>query len=142
MAGSRQQLPERLILDSGAVISLARGEMRARAFLARAVELGLDVVIPVVVLAETLRGSRRDAPVHRLIKSVGEVPEARQIHGRTAGGLLGAAKSSETIDALVVAQAVVAGGATILTGDADDLGALAASHPEVRIQTLKALPSR
>ena len=38
MAGTRRechQAPQRLILDSGAVIALARGDQRARAFLAR-----------------------------------------------------------------------------------------------------------
>ena len=33
------QAPQRLILDAGAVIALARGESKARAFLARALEL-------------------------------------------------------------------------------------------------------
>jgi predicted nucleic acid-binding protein len=129
-----RQAPQRLILDSGAVIALAHGDRRARAFLARALELLAPVEIPVVVLAETVRGGPRDAPVHRVLKAVGTVPEAREAHGRTAGRLLGAARSASTVDALVVAQAVEAGGAQILTGDRDDLEQLAAPHPEVWIQ--------
>jgi predicted nucleic acid-binding protein len=139
MAGTRResrQTPQRLILDSGAVIALARGDQRARAFLARALELGAPVEIPVVVVAETVRGGPRDATVHRVLKAVGSVPEAREAHGRTAGKLLGAARSSGTVDALVVAQAVEAGGAHILTGDREDLERLAAPHPEVWIQLL------
>lgn len=139
MARPRRRIPQRLILDSGAVIALARGEKRARAFLTRAVELGIEVEVPVVVVAETLRGSRRDAPVYRVIKAVGEVPETLEVHGRTAGRLLGVTRSSKTVDALVVAQAVEAGGAYILTGDAGDLERLAALHSEVRIQPLSAL---
>ncbi len=56
----------------------------------------------------------------------------------TRGGkpLLGQATSSATVDALVVAQAVVAGGAHVLTGDPNDLEPLAARHPEVEIQRL------
>ena len=137
MAGTRgRQAPQRLILDSGAVIALARGDQRTRAFLARALELGVPVEIPVVVVAETVRGGPRDAPVHRVLKAVGSVPEAREVHGRTAGRLLGEARSSGTVDALVVAHAVVSGGAHVLTEDREDLERLAAPHPEVWIQPL------
>jgi predicted nucleic acid-binding protein len=131
-----RQTPQRLILDSGAVIALARGDHRVRAFLTRALELMAPVEIPVVVVAETVRGGPRDAPVNRVLKAVGSMPEAREIHGRTAGRLLGAARSASTVDALVVAHAVEAGGAHILTGDREDLSRLAAPHPEVCIQPL------
>lgn len=139
MAGTRRaghQAPQRLILDSGAVIALSRGDQRARAFLSRALELGVSIEIPVVVLAETVRGGPRDAPLNRILKAIGSVPAAKEAHGRTAGQLLGAARSSLTVDALVVAQAVEAGGAQILTGDREDLERLAAAHPEVWIQPL------
>ncbi len=137
MAGSRAVVaPQRLILDSGAVIGLSRGDVRARAFVARAIELGAPVEVPVVVVAETVRGGPRDAPVNRVLKAVDEVPEATEALGRTAGRLLGEAKSSATVDSLIVAQAVAAGGAHILTGDPDDLEPLAARHPEVWIQRL------
>jgi predicted nucleic acid-binding protein len=118
------------------VIALSRGEQRARAFLARALELGAAVDVPVVVVAETLRGRRRDAPVHRVLKAVGSVPDTREAHGRTAGRLLGAARSDDTVDALVLAQAVEAGGAMVLTGDPDDLQRLGRPHPEVWVREL------
>jgi predicted nucleic acid-binding protein len=139
MAGTRRedlQAPQRLILDSGVVIALARGEPRAKTFLARALELMAPVEVPVVVVAETVRGGPRDAPVNRVLKAIGSVPEAREIHARVAGRLLGMARSAATIDALVVAQAVVGGGAQILTGDPGDLERLAAPHPEVWIHPL------
>ncbi len=137
MAGPRKRpTPRRVILDSGAVIALSRGDQRARAFIARAVELGVPVEVPVVVVAETVRGGPRDAPVNRVLKAVDAVPIATETLGRRAGQLLGQAQSSATVDALVVAQAVVAGGAHVLTGDPDDLEPLAARHPEVEIQRL------
>jgi predicted nucleic acid-binding protein len=139
MAGARRasrQAPQRLILDSGAVIALARRDDRARAFLARALDLGASIEIPVVVLAETVRGGPRDAPLNRVLKAVGSVPIANEVHGRIAGQLLGSARSASTVDALVVAQAVEGGGAQILTGDREDLERLAAAHPEVWIQPL------
>ncbi len=127
---------QRLILDSGAVIALSRGEARARAFVASALEMGALVEVPVVVLAETVRGGPRDVPVDRVLRAIGSVPEAREVHGRTAGRLLAGARSTATIDALVVAQAVEAGGGRVLTGDRDDLERLAAGHPEVSIHAL------
>lgn len=133
----RRQTPSsRLILDSGAVIALARGDARARAFLARAVTLSAIVEVPVVVVAETTRGGPRDAPVNRVLNAIGAVPPTREVHGRTAGALLAAARSATTVDALVVAHAVAAGGAHVLTGDREDLERLAAPHPEVVIHAL------
>jgi predicted nucleic acid-binding protein len=139
MASSRREdrpAPQRLILDSGAVIALARGDQRARAFLARALETMAIIEIPVVVVAETVRDGPRDAPIHRILKAIRSLPDLREVHGRIAGELLGASRTAHTVDALVVAQAVAAGGAQILTGDREDLERLAASHPEVWIQPL------
>jgi predicted nucleic acid-binding protein len=128
--------PQRLILDAGAVIALSRSDVRARAALAAAREAGADVSIPAVVVAETVRGAAADAPVNRIIKAVGEVSAADERAGRTAGRLLGEAGSDSTIDAIVVASAVEAGGAVILTGDPDDLRTLAGDRPGVVIQPL------
>jgi predicted nucleic acid-binding protein len=139
MASRRQtSLPpsRHLILDSGAVIALSRGDQRARAFLARALELKRPVQVPVVVVAETVRGGPRDAAVNRLLKAIGPVPPASEIHGRIAGQLLGTAHSVATVDALVVAHAVYEGGADVLTGDHEDLARLAAPFPEIRILAL------
>ena len=137
MARTRRTLPpKRLILDSGAVIGLSRGDDRVRALLRRSIELDVPVEIPVVVVAETVRGSRSDAPVDRVLKAVGNVPETTPTVGRRAGGLLGDARPSATVDALVVAHVVEAGGGAILTGDMKDLSALAAAHPEVQIETV------
>jgi hypothetical protein len=77
----------RLILDSGAVIAWSRGDVRARALLTRALELGRDIRIPVAVLAETLRGGPRDAPVHRVRNAVDVVP-TEEATARLAGALL------------------------------------------------------
>lgn len=128
--------PPRLILDAGAVIALSRSDARARAVLAAAVEAGADVSIPAVVVAETVRGVTADAPVNRVVKAVGEVDLVTEAIGRTAGRLLGEAGSSATVEAIVVATAIEASGAVILTGDPADLGALASRHREVVVQAL------
>ena len=128
--------PQRLSLDSGAVIALSRNEERARAVLQAAWAAGVEVSVPSLVLAETVRGAARDSSVNRVVKAVGEVTTADEAIGRLAGALLGAARSVSTIDAVVVASAVRLGGGVILTGDPGDLEALAAGHPEVVVRAL------
>jgi len=94
------------------------------------------VSIPSVVVAETIRDTARDAPVNRVINAVGQVDPVDEGTGRIAGALLGATRATATIDALVVATAVAAGGAVILTGDPDDLRRLTARDDDVLIQPL------
>lgn len=124
----------RLILDSGAIIALSRNDTRPRAVLTSAWEAAVNVSIPAVVLAETVRGRRDDTPVNRIVKAVGDVIPATESDGRLAGALLGAAGSSSTIDAIIVAIGIRLGGAIILTGDPDDLSQLSTAHREIRIQ--------
>lgn len=130
----KQIPPQRLILDSGAVISWSRGEARPRALLFRALELGMDIRIPVAVLAEILRGGPRDAPIHRVRNTV-DVFSADEQVGRLAGDLLGRTGGTNTVDAMVVAEAVTAS-ADVLTGDAEDLRALLAEHSDVQVIAL------
>jgi predicted nucleic acid-binding protein len=125
--------PERVILDSGAVIAWSRGDVRVRATVRRAVEFGLDLRVPVVVLAETLRGSVRDAPVNRVLKSVDVLTTAEAV-GRVAGRLLGRTGGENTADALVAAEAVEAGATAVLTTDPDDLSTLLAGQPEITVR--------
>lgn len=120
-----------LILDAGAVIGWARGDQRARAMLFRALELGVDVRIPTSVLAETLRGGPRDAPIHRVRAAIDVFPQTEKV-ARLAGVLLGRTRGKNTVDALVAAEAIV-GGADVLTSDPEDLTALLSGHPELSV---------
>lgn len=103
--------------------------------LASAWEAGVDIYIPSVVLAETVRGKSTDAPVNRVIKAVGEIVPVYEQDGRLAGSLLGATGSKSTIDAIIVAIAIRLGNSVILTGDPDDLATLSANHQQVRIES-------
>jgi predicted nucleic acid-binding protein len=132
-----QATTPRVVLDSGAVLALARRQQRALAFLAVAYEQDAFVVVPAVVVAETTRGSGpRDAAVNRLLNTVGEISPPTDMTARVAGRLLAVARSAATIDALVVADALRAGGGRILTTDVDDLRSLASDHPEVAIHAV------
>jgi predicted nucleic acid-binding protein len=125
----------RLILDSGAIIALAAGNERARRFVQRAVRERILAVIPAVVIAETTRGGARDAPVNQVIKAVDEVALVTEAVAREAGRLLARARvANATIDALVVATAARREPTIILTGDVDDIRALAAGYPHVRVE--------
>jgi predicted nucleic acid-binding protein len=128
--------PQRLILDSGAVIALSRRDARARAELTAAWEAGAEVSIPAPVVAETVRGSTKDAPVNRVIKAVGAVTSLDEATGRVAGGLLGVTRSDATVDALVVATALRLGGGVILTSDAHDLHSLSSGQQEIVVRAL------
>ena len=124
----------RLILDSGAVITLAANQARARQFIERALRERTLLVIPAVVIAETTRGGARDARVNRVLKAVHEITPATEAVAREAGRLLAAAKRpNATVDALIVAEAVLHGTSLILTSDREDISAIAADHPEVRV---------
>jgi predicted nucleic acid-binding protein len=125
--------PERLILDSGAIIAWSRGDVRTRGMLQRAVELGLDVRVPVVVLAETLRGSARDAPVNRVLRAVDVLPTVEAV-GRGAAALLGRTGTENIADALVAAEAVESAATTLLTTDPDDLTALLSDRAGITVQ--------
>ena len=124
----------RLLLDSGAIIGLSRNDPRPRAVLASAWEAGIDVYIPSVALAATVRGNATDAPVNRIIKAIGEIVPVHEQDGRLAGSLLGTTRSKSTIDAIIVAIAIRLGSVAILTGDPKDLTTLAAGQ-QVRIES-------
>ena len=126
---------QRLILDSGAVLALARNDPRARAVLATARDAGAVISVPAVVVAETVRGTPRDAAVNRVVKAVGKVDPVEESHGRLAGAMLRAAHSTSTIGALVVSVGV-GRPCVVLTGDPDDLRPLAADHPEIVIYAI------
>jgi predicted nucleic acid-binding protein len=88
--------------------------------------LGVEVLIPAIVIAETVRGNQRDAPVNRVIGAVDSVASIDEPVGRVAGALLGATGLDQAIDAVVIAVAA-AGGGRVLTSDPHDLSRLA-SH--------------
>jgi hypothetical protein len=84
------------------------------------------VVASAATLTEVLRGSPRDAGVHRVLKKVDVVPLTKEL-GRSAGELLGASglPATATVDAMVVATALAQQRPVmILTSDPGDVSAL------------------
>ena len=115
-----------LVLDSGAVTSLARRDRR-RAANARHSGAGTPqpTVVPAVVLVECLTGRQRtDAVVNRFLKRCKVVDAPDEKLARRAGSLRARAGQGSAVDAVVVAMAEPGG--AVLTHDIEDLQALAA----------------
>lgn len=112
-----------LTLDAGPLIAADRGDDAVRASFARALELDADLIVSAATVAEAWRGGPRSARLARLLASC-EIDAVDEPLAKRAGELLGAANSSHTLDAIVVATAE-ARRARVLTSDLDDLQPLA-----------------
>ena len=121
-----------LILDSGAVIALSRGDRTVRKVLEAAQEAGGEVIVPPVVVAQTIRGGPGDTRINRLLQTVW-VPFVGKRVAIAAGRLLGGAGLSDAADAQVMAEAIRSGPSILLTSDPDDMARLAAGRSDVRI---------
>jgi predicted nucleic acid-binding protein len=120
-----------LTLDSGAVIGFERGDRKVLALLKHALLSGVEVRVPVAVVAETWRGGQRSARVARLLDSV-TVEDLTEEVARDAGEAIASVPSAGTIDALVMASAARRND-VVLTDDPDDLERLRARFRGVRI---------
>lgn len=129
-------LPDALILDAGALSGAAAGEVRVRAELSLAEQLGVDVYVSSVTLTETLRGHRRDARIHAVLAGTDQKPVTPEL-GRAAGELLGQISRNDTVDAIVAVTAASLGGKVrVLTGDPEDLSVLTADMANVTVVSI------
>ena len=125
-----------LVLDSGAISRLAERSTRALALL-RSLRAALlwPPVVPSVVLVESLRGhSGRDANVNRFLKTCIVDEKVSVELARRAAHLRRLAGRGSAVDALLVAFAEPNG--TVLTGDPEDLQALAAHAEAVGVELI------
>lgn len=121
-----------LILDAGALIALTRGDRTVRKVLEAAQEADADVVVPAVVVTQTIRGGAGDAAIYLLLQAA-HVSYVGKREAIAAGKLLGEAQMSDAVDALVMAEAIRSGPSLLLTSDPDDMGRLAAGRRDVKI---------
>lgn len=128
---SVEDLPKyrRLILDAGGILALSRGDGDARAALERARREGYVVVVPTPVLAQVHRGGHDRARIDRVINRVNALLPTSEAIARRAGELQAAAGTADPVDAIVVAEALAAVPALILTSDPVDLRRLLGRHP-------------
>lgn len=123
-----------LVLDSGGLSRLSQRNRRAAALIeALQAENLWPPVVPTIVLAESTSGAARtDANINRLLKSCDVEPVVAETTARRAGQLRALARRGSAVDALVVALAEPGG--TAMTGDTEDLEALAAHAEAVVIE--------
>jgi hypothetical protein len=96
---------------------------------------GRRVVTSAAILAEALRGSQRDAVVHRVLKGIVVEPVSRAL-GERAGRLIGTARlgSGQAVDAILVATALAEDGPVVIaTSDPGDLKALVGDESRISV---------
>lgn len=132
-----------LLLDSEAMSAVAHGpdrrRDRVRALVAEMRSRELPIATVAAVLAEVVRGRPADAGVFAgMRRQRVEVHPVETRTGVRAGQLLGTvgAGSELAVDAFLVADADLRGGAVIATCDPDDLGRLASAATRVRVADL------
>lgn len=98
-----------------------------------------SIVVPSAVLIECRTGDpRRDAAVERLLKRIHVDERIPDRLARIASVLRTAARRGSAVDALLVAYAVMfaGGGGRVVTGDRQDLEALAQHAENVAIEAI------
>lgn len=133
MGGTRTRKPAGLVLDTGALIALERGDKRMLALLHRALAQGRAFRVPSGVVGQAWRNGRVQVTLARFLRSeeVEIVPLDDQL-ARSCGELCGAAGASDVIDASVVIVARERQD-LIVTSDPDDMRRL---DPAAQIVTL------
>lgn len=132
------RLTDLIVLDAEGVSKAAANDRAVQAWLERARELDAEVIVSAVTVAEVIRGVARDAGCNRVLKAA-DIWPADESLGRRAGRLLAGANFDATIDALVAATALTgierygAPRCVVLTSDPNDLAALLADEPRVRV---------
>jgi predicted nucleic acid-binding protein len=114
--------------DTGALIALERREARMRAVLAGAIQAGITVVVPTVVLGEWWRG--RSDLRDDLVTSVAVEPLSESLAKR-AGEALAVVRGATFVDAVVMASAASRGD-VVYTSDRADLERLHTHFTAVR----------
>lgn len=139
----------RLVLDTGALVALERGDARAFQQLKVAADRGFLIVVPTSVVMEALSGSQSPQRVFQVLKAIKkELPLEPAVSHEVVPLRRKAVRDSgiETIgetDAIVVLEALAVPGSAILTDDREDVLALiAAAGAAGRVPVLTVSPVR
>lgn len=126
-----------LTFDTGALIGLERRRHAIRKVFATAIEHGVPIVVPTVVIAEWWRRGAREKERAEILRAV-RIEALAVYIARLAGIAVGIVPGAGTIDAIVMASASLRGD-IVYTSDPDDLVRLRDGVPEfAEIQILQA----
>lgn len=110
-------------LDAGALIALERGDARIARMLREALDRGMRLDVPAVVLAQAWRGGARQARLARFLAATGlTVVPLDATTARAVGELCAITGANDVVDGHVALHARMTGLA-VLTSDPDDLAA-------------------
>jgi predicted nucleic acid-binding protein len=113
-----------LVLDTGVLFALERGDSRVRALLRRVVENGITISVPAGVVAQAWRGGPRQAWVARLLGfPLVRIPSLDDTTARAIGLLCGRSGLSDIVDVHVALHARE-WGQMVVTSDPVDLRAV------------------
>ena len=119
--------PREVVLDTGALIGIERGDEKMSALLEASLKSGVRFLVPAGVLAQAWRDGARQTRLARFLKTpVVEVLPLSEAQARAAGVLCGLSGTSDVVDASVVISAKEHH-CPVITSDPADLGALVPS---------------
>jgi len=108
------------VLDAGALIALDRGDRDTWALLTEVHRAGQRPAVPAPVIAQAWRGGQSQARLARVLSGA-ELVVADGPLSRRAGELLGRARTTDVLDALVALAAQDRPGHEVLTSDPGDI---------------------
>jgi predicted nucleic acid-binding protein len=113
------------IYDAAALLAADRGSRRMLGLHAKAVLRKRTILVPAPVLAQAWRNGQKQARLAWLLQACTIEPTTEHA-AKAAGVLLGASRTSDVVDAIVVATALPLN-AHVVTSDVADLSKLAGS---------------
>jgi hypothetical protein len=108
------------VLDAGALSALDRGDRDAWALLTDVHRMGQRPVVPAPVVAQAWRGGPSQARLAKVLAGAELIVADGQL-SRRAGELLGRARTTDVLDALVALAAQDRPGHEVLTSDPADI---------------------
>jgi len=111
-----------VVYDAGALVAAEANDRRFRIAHQQMLNEARRIIVPAPVLTQVWRGGARQAMLTRILRSCVVEPTDERV-ARAGGVLLAKSRTSDAVDAIVVATALPRD-ALIVTSDPDDLSLL------------------
>jgi predicted nucleic acid-binding protein len=108
-----------VVYDAGALVAADRGAQHFRALHQRWITFDVSPVVPSPVLTQVWQDGVRQARIARTLRACRVLPTSEDL-AKHAGVLLGRSRTTDAVDAIVVATAIRYD-AIVVTTDPDDL---------------------